>query len=59
MRSMKQYREKLAIQARANPGHKTKYEPKPSRNFAILTNKDKAKSRQNRKAETRRLVDEW
>jgi hypothetical protein len=56
---MKQYREKLAIQTRTNPGHKTKYEPKPSRNFAILTNKDKAKSRQNRKAETRRLVDEW
>ena len=53
------YMKKLEIQSRKNPGHKTKYEPKPSRNFAILTNKDKAKSRQNRKAETRRLVDEW
>lgn len=57
--TMKKYREKLEIQARVNPGHKTKYEPKPSRNFVILSNKDKHGSRQSRKAETRRLVAEW
>jgi hypothetical protein len=53
------YMKKLEIQSKKNPGHKTKYEPKPSRNFVILNNKDKHNSRQSRKAETRRLVCEW
>lgn len=50
---------KMEYQARVNPGHKVAYEPKPSRNYTILSGKDKARSRQSRKAETRKMVANW
>ena len=58
-KSIKKLMEKEAYQAKVNNKNKTAYQPKPSRNFVILSGKDKASKRQSVKAETRRLVTNW
>ena len=58
-KSIKKLIEKSEYQAKVNPGHKVAYQPKPSRNFTILSGKDKANKRQRIKAETRKLVATW
>lgn len=58
-KSIKKLIAKSEYQAKVNPGHKAAYQPKPSRNYTILSGKDKASKRQAVKAETRKLVATW